>query len=207
MLEIIVDVVLIVLAAAVAVAVFVGLWWIYKRGNTPTPTPQVEITPDPDKQKIDALLQYIENQKREAEERERIKNLKKSEQKEKLEKFKQTRDSLKDNLMAKLDQKEWTPLAKILRSADKGGVGIYILHNETKNKYYVGQAKALTARIKKHFEVEQIAQDFLSGDKISVKVLTATELGDDYRIDHLEKLGIEIYDADKNGYNKTAGNL
>jgi hypothetical protein len=81
------------------------------------------------------------------------------------------------------------------------------LFNESKNKYYVGQAKALTARIKKHFEIEQIARDFWAGDKISVKIITAAELGEDYRLDHIEKLGIELYDAEKNGYNKTVGNL
>jgi hypothetical protein len=203
MLERIITIVLILLAAATAAAVFVGLWWVYKK-NAP-PKPSVEITPDP--KKIDALLEYVENQKRAAEAKEQIKNLKKAEQKEKLEKFKQTRDSLKDDLMAKLDKKEWTPLSKILNSADKGGVGIYVLYNETKNKYYVGQAKALTARIKKHFEIEQIARDFLSGDKISVKVLTAAELDSDFRLDHIEKLGIEIYNAETNGYNKTGGNL
>jgi hypothetical protein len=203
MLEKIITIVLIVLAAATAAAVFIGLWWVYKRGGTQKP--HVEITPDP--KKIDALLQYVENQKRETEEKERIKNLKKSEQREKLEKFKQTRDTLKDDLAAKLDKKEWTPLSKILNSADKGGTGIYILFNDTKNKYYVGQAKALIARIKKHFEIEQIARDFLSGDKISVKVLTAADLGEDYRLDHIEKLGIEIYNADTKGYNKTGGNL
>jgi alanyl-tRNA synthetase len=205
MLEKIITVVLILLAAAAAVAVFVGLWWLSKKGGEKKRG--VEITRDPNGQKIDAILQYVENQKREAEERERVKNLKSAEQKEKLEKFKQTRDSLKGYLMAKLDKKEWTPLSKILNSADKGGTGIYVLHNETKNKYYVGQAKALTARIKKHFEIEQIAQDFLGGDRISAKILTAAELGGDYRLDHIEKLGIELYDADKTGYNKTAGNL
>lgn len=197
----VITVVLIALAILGAAAVFVGLWWL-KRGNT---KPPAEISPD--KEKIDALLQFVENQKKEKEAKEQIKTLKKIEQKEKLEKFRQTRDDLKDNLRAKLNDKEWTPLSKILRSGDKGGVGIYVLFNETRNKYYVGQAKALISRIKKHFEVEEIARDFLSGDKISVKVLTAGELGEDYRIDHIEKLGIEIYDAAKDGYNKTGGNL
>jgi hypothetical protein len=198
----ILTVLLIVLAVAAAISVFAGLWWVYKKDGGKT---DIEVTPD--KKKIDALLQYVENQKQEAEERQRISNLKKAEQKEKLEKFKQTRDSLKDDLKSKFDTKDWTPLSKILKSADKGNIGIYVLYNETKNKYYVGQAKALVSRIKKHFEVEDIARDFLSGDIISVKVLTAAELSDDYRLDHIEKVGIEIFDAEKSGYNKTTGNL
>jgi hypothetical protein len=183
-----------------AVAVFVGLWWIYRK-----PKKDIEITAD--KGKIDALVRYVENQKKEAEEKQRLVSLKKAEQKEKLEYFRQTREELKNNLRSKLDGKEWVPLQKILDSADKGGMGIYVLHNETKNKYYVGQEKALSARIKKHFEVEGIARDFLSGDKISVKTLSAAEIGEDYRLDHIEKVGIEIYNADMAGYNKTAGNL
>jgi predicted GIY-YIG superfamily endonuclease len=194
--------VLIAVAVGTAVAVFVALRWVYKNNGKKA---KVEIMPD--KEKIDVLLKYVETQKEEAEAKQRIANLKKAEQKEKLEKFKQTRESLRDELKNKFDMKEWIPLSKILKSADKGNVGVYVLYNSTKNKYYVGQAKALVTRIKKHFEVEDIARDFLSGDSISVKVLTATELGDDYRIDHIEKLGIEIYDAEKNGYNKTGGNL
>jgi hypothetical protein len=195
--------ILILLAVAAAAAVFVGLWWVYKKDNPKKPA--VEIAPNTEK--INALLEYVENQKREAEERDRIKNLKKTEQREKLEKFKQTRDELKENLRSKLSTKEWVPLSKMLNSADKGGIGIYVLFNESKNKYYVGQAKALTARIKKHFEIEQIARDFLAGDKISVKTLTAAELGGDFRLDHIEKLGIELYDAEQSGYNRTVGNL
>jgi hypothetical protein len=176
------------------------IFFTYKK-----PKPHVEV--DGDTQKLDVLLTYLENQKQEAEEKLRLVNLKKAEQKEKLEHFKQTREELKDSLRARFDAREWIPLNKILSSADKGGIGIYVLFNETKNKYYVGQAKALSARIKKHFEIETITRDFLSGDKILVKTLTAGELGSDYRIDHIEKIGIELFAADSGGYNKTAGNL
>ena len=102
-------------------------------------------------------------------------------------------------------KKHGQPLQSILDSADKGGVGIYVIHNHTKNKYYVGQAKKLFDRIKKHFSVEQMPIDFLNGDHIYVKFLTANELDADYRLDHVEKTGIEIFESDKTGYNKNAG--
>ena len=86
-------------------------------------------------------------------------------------------------------------------------MGIYVLYNETKNKYYVGQAKQLYSRIKKHFDIEPIAMDYYHGDTIKVKILNASELSADYRIDHIEKTGIEIFDASTVGYNKTTGNL
>jgi len=106
-----------------------------------------------------------------------------------------------------LSAKQWMPLKSILAKLDKGGMGIYVLYNHTQKKYYVGQPKELYTRIKKHFEVEPIARDYLSGDEIAVKILNANELSEDFRIDHIEKTGIEIYNANVTGYNKTGGNL
>ena len=156
---------------------------------------------------LEALAAYVRAQKEQDEEEQRLKDLKKADMKQKLEAFKQTKEQLKDKLKAQIDQKEWKPLESILKNADKGGTGIYILHNQTKNKYYVGQAKQLFKRVRDHFIVEDVAVDFMSGDKIQVKFLTANELDADYRLDHIEKTGIEIFDADKSGYNKNVGNL
>ncbi|MDR0383834.1 MAG: GIY-YIG nuclease family protein [Christensenellaceae bacterium] len=159
-----------------------------------------------DRERIETLLKFVEIQKQEEEEKRRMLSLKKAEQKEKLEVFKRTKDELKERLKEQFDRKEWVPLEKILKGADKGGMGIYLLFNETKKKYYVGQAKAVYSRIKKHFDVEDIAADFMNGDKIAVKILNAAEIDSDYRIDHIEKTGIELFSG-KDGYNKTNGNL
>ena len=159
------------------------------------------------KDDIKEITEFVKTQKDQIEEEKRIKDLKKADQKQKLEAFKQTKEQLKDKLKSQIDSKEWKPLESVLKSADKGGVGVYIMHNETKNKYYVGQAKQLMKRIRDHFSVEDITRDYLAGDKIQIKMLTANELDADYRLDHIEKTGIEIFNSDKSGYNKTGGNV
>ena len=196
-----------------ALAAIVGLvLWVRgkRRGEVKLPplrtedkSPSVELNPAD----IEALAEYVKAQRAQAEEEARIRDLKKAEQRAKLETFKQTKDLLKDKLRDQLGEKSWKPLKSILESADKGGVGVYVIYNETRNKYYVGQAKQIHARIRKHFQVEDLARDFLSGDQMHVKFLTANELDNSYRLDHVEKTGIEIFSADKSGYNKTMGNI
>jgi len=178
-----------------------AFWW-FLRYKTPS-TPSVEVDPE----SIKALADFVKSQKEQADRQQQIKELKAADQKAKLENFKQTRDQLKETLRAQIDKKEWQPLEKILKSADKGGIGIYILFNATKNKYYVGQAKQIYKRIRDHFQVEDVARDFLQGDEIRTMFLTANELDADYRIDHIERIGIEIFDAEKNGYNKKQGSV
>ena len=155
---------------------------------------------------IEALAEYVKSEKAAKEQEAAVKELKRADQKQKLENFKQTREQLREKLKNQIDAKTWQPLESILKSADKGGVGLYVLYNATKDKYYVGQAKQLYKRVREHFKVEDIARDHIAGDKITVKFLTANELDEDYRIDHIEKTGIEIFGKDK-CYNKTTGNL
>jgi len=180
-----------IFVVVVALALFVFL-----RGRTPKKPAEVD--------DISAVVEYVKLQKEHAEQEAKIKLLKREEQKAKLETFKQTKEQLRDKLKSQLDAKEWKPLAAILNSADKGGVGIYIIHNKTRDKYYVGQAKQIHARIKKHFDVPDLARDFLTGDQMQVKFLTANELDESYRLDHIEKTGIEIFNAE---YNRTSGNI
>ena len=195
--------ILIIAAIVVAVAVFV-LYIVVSRKRPPKETgKKIEVN----QKDLEALAAYVKAQKEQAEEEIKLKDLKKAEQRQKLETFKQTKDLLKDKLKSQIDRKEWKPLESVLRSADTGGTGIYILHNKTKNKYYVGQAKQLFKRVRDHFTVEDITLDFLRGDEMRVKFLTANELDADYRLDHIEKTGIEIFDSDKNGYNRTTGNI
>ena len=196
-----------ILGAILGTLLFCGaLFFLYlilkKRKQIITQT-TVEVAPE----NLQVLADYVQAQKEKIEQEQQLKDLKKQEMRQKLETFRQTKDLLKDKLKSQLDAREWRPLFDILRSTDKGGVGIYVLYNATKDKYYVGQAKQLYKRVRDHFLVEDIAKDFLRGDIINVKFLTANELDSDYRIDHIEKTSIEIFASDKNGYNKTTGNL
>jgi len=164
---------------------------------------QIEVDP----RAINTMVAYLEAQKREAEERAKLEALRKAKMKTELETFKLTKETLKDSLKRQFDAKEWLALDKVLHSVDKGGTGIYLIYNQTKNKYYVGQAKQLYKRVRDHFIIEQLALDKYAGDKIAVKFITANELDSDYRLDHIEKTGIEIFESDKTGYNRTKGNV
>lgn len=192
-------VILVIVCLIILAAVICFVWLINKKKDG---RKQIEIS----QENIKELTDYIKLQKQQAEEEQRIKDFKKAEQKQKLETFKQTKEHLQEKLKNQIDAKNWKPLESVLKSADKGGTGIYILYNETKNKYYVGQAKQIFKRVRDHFIIEDIALDHLAGDKIVFKFLTANELDADYRLDHIEKTGIEIFNSDKAGYNKTTGN-
>lgn len=188
------------------------IYLIIKAKNAKTPKPPQNPLAEVKPEEIGALAAYVQADLQQKKEAQEMKDLKKAEQRQKLETFKQTRDLLKDNLKNQMDKKQWKPLESVLKSADKGGMGIYILYNETKNKYYVGQAKKIFERIREHFKVEDIAKDYMAGDVIHAKILTAgelgtAELGADYRLDHIEKVGMEIFESKETGYNKNSGNL
>ena len=201
----------VILGIACALVLGVILWTFYARRKRDStygePKKISNETVEVKKDDLEELTNFIRVAKEQVEEEQRIKSLKKAEQKQKLETFKQTKEELKERLKNQIQSKEWKSLEQVLNSADKGSVGIYIMYNATKDKYYVGQAKQLVKRVKDHFRVEDIARDFMSGDAIQVKFLTAAELGEDYRLDHVEKTGIEIFASDKSGYNKNVGNL
>lgn len=87
-------------------------------------------------------------------------------------------------------------------------VGVYVIHNETKNMYYVGQAKRLFFRINQHFTGHgngDVYADYKYGNDFSIQIIKLSDSG--YSdLDRLEKDLIEKYDAYNSGYNKTAGN-
>lgn len=87
-------------------------------------------------------------------------------------------------------------------------VGVYILYNESKNMYYVGQAKKVLQRINAHLTGHgngDVYADFKYGD--SFKIRTIAFAGSGYTsIDQLEKDTIASYKAYSKGYNRTRGN-
>lgn len=87
-------------------------------------------------------------------------------------------------------------------------VGVYIIHNKTKNMYYIGQAKRLFFRLNRHFTGcgnGDVYADYKHGDDFTIQIIKLTESG--YSdIDKLERDLIKKYDAYNSGYNKTNGN-
>ena len=96
-----------------------------------------------------------------------------------------------------------------IRTHQRGDlVGVYILHNQTRDMYYVGQAKRLFFRINQHFTGHgngDVYADYRYGDAFTV---TLVELaGSGYSdLDLLEKDLIQEYHARETGYNRTVGN-
>lgn len=95
------------------------------------------------------------------------------------------------------------------RSARDGDcVGVYVLHNQTKDKNYVGQATRLYFRVNQHITGHgngDVYADYKNGDIFVIKLFKLVDSGYD-DLDKFEKDMIKKYDAYTDGYNKTAGN-
>ena len=94
-------------------------------------------------------------------------------------------------------------------------IGVYVIHNKEKDKYYVGQSKDVMKRIKQHFNGTIpnntiFAEDYYTSqmenrDNIFEFKITKCETKDE--LDRLEKELIYQYDSWNNGYNGTSGNI
>lgn len=87
-------------------------------------------------------------------------------------------------------------------------VGVYIIYNQTKDMYYVGQAKRMFFRLNQHFTGHgngDVYADYKYGDEFTIRIVKLSESG--YSdIDKLGKDLIEKYNAFETGYNRTRGN-
>lgn len=94
-------------------------------------------------------------------------------------------------------------------------IGVYVIHNREKNKYYVGQSKDIMKRIRQHFngtvpKNQIFAEDYYTSafpnkeDLFELKII-GCETKDE--LDRLEKELIYEYDSWQNGYNGTSGNI
>lgn len=86
--------------------------------------------------------------------------------------------------------------------------GIYVLHNTTKNKYYVGQGKKVIDRVNQHFNGKgngDIYVDYRNGDRWTIQIIDLKSSPYN-NLNELERNAIETYDAYERGYNKTRGN-
>ena len=95
-----------------------------------------------------------------------------------------------------------------LRTEISDFTGIYIIHNVSSERYYVGQSKREVNRVNQHFTGHgngDIYADYKYGDIFTLKMLSLNNSGYE-SLDELERDTIEYYDAFALGYNRTRGN-
>ena len=87
--------------------------------------------------------------------------------------------------------------------------GVYILHNVTKDMYYVGQSIRVLSRATQHFTGHgngDVYADFKYGDEFTVSPIPMQ--GSGYQsLNDLERDAIAAYNAQTKGYNMTQGNM
>ena len=87
-------------------------------------------------------------------------------------------------------------------------VGVYIIHNESTEQYYVGQSKRVFFRVNQHFTGHgngDVYADYVHGNSFKIQILKLSESGYD-DLDRLERDMIKKYKAHSIGYNRTSGN-
>lgn len=87
--------------------------------------------------------------------------------------------------------------------------GTYVLHNTTDNMYYVGQATSIIKRMKQHFGGRgngDVYADFKYGKNFQIYIFPI-EHSHFTSLNEQERYYIAKYNAFKNGYNKTHGNM
>ena len=86
--------------------------------------------------------------------------------------------------------------------------GVYILHNKTKNLYYLGQGKQVLNRVNAHFTGHgngYVYADYKCGDRFTIRTIRLESSGFSY-LNDLERYCIRKYNAYSRGYNRTRGN-
>lgn len=170
---------------------------------------QMKMAAEQHKQTAEQLLKKEQEKQLQEEMKEKKRQEDKQKQAALLKAYKQSKDTVEEILKQKLDKTQYQPILNILSKVEKGDIGIYLIHNKTLDKYYIGQAKQLYKRVQDHFKLNEISLDYHANHhEFEVAIINANELGAAIRIDLAEKSMIEIFSGEnKNLYNKTAGNL
>lgn len=93
-------------------------------------------------------------------------------------------------------------------STEEEFTGVYIIHNKTRDMYYVGQSKKVLQRVNQHFTGHgngDVYADYKMGNEFVIKTISLSNSGYS-SLDSLERDLIDAYDAKKSGYNRTKGN-
>ncbi|WP_416150229.1 GIY-YIG nuclease family protein [Salipaludibacillus sp. HK11] len=86
--------------------------------------------------------------------------------------------------------------------------GVYILHNKSKELYYIGQGKQVLNRVNSHLTGKgngDVYADYKYGDYWTIKMIALKNTSFN-TLNELERYAIETYDSYNKGYNKTRGN-
>ena len=86
--------------------------------------------------------------------------------------------------------------------------GVYVIHNTTRNLYYVGQSVRVVGRVTQHLTGHgngDVYADLKYGDAFEISVVSLTQSGYE-SLDALERDAIDAFDAYGRGYNRTRGN-
>ncbi len=95
-----------------------------------------------------------------------------------------------------------------INADDNDFEGVYIIYNNIKEMYYVGQSKNAIGRVKTHFSGRgngDVYADYKYGDDFTIKFIALENSGFS-SLNSLERNTIDVYDAFSKGYNKTRGN-
>lgn len=97
---------------------------------------------------------------------------------------------------------------RALYSNNYNFAGVYILYNESKDLYYVGQGKQVLNRVNSHFTGKgngDVYADYKYGDYWTIRMI-ALEGSGFSTLNELERHSIDTYNSYEQGYNKTRGN-
>ena len=86
--------------------------------------------------------------------------------------------------------------------------GVYVIHNQTKDMYYVGQGIKVLDRVNSHFTGRgngDVYADYKYNDSFKIGIIPFNN-SDFSSLNELERLAIKTYNAYTKGYNKTRGN-
>ena len=95
-----------------------------------------------------------------------------------------------------------------LYASEHDFAGIYLLHNKTKDMYYVGQGRRVMSRVNNHFTGKgngDVYADYKYNDEFTIRFLSLENSGLD-NLNDLERYAIKAFNACENGYNKNQGN-
>ena len=93
-------------------------------------------------------------------------------------------------------------------SKDYGYTGVYVLHNENADRYYIGQAKNVMNRVNSHFTGRgngDVYADYIYGDRFTIQMISLQTSGYN-NLDELEQKMMQAYNAYDKSYNHNRGN-